>query len=519
MSNEVSSKLNLIILECFDDIFSNFERDTKALYSFLLVNRFWCKIIIPLLWKYPFSITSKGKEIKTLSSLLTEEEKLEIIKEGINLPPKDFSSMLFNYALYIREYNTSTLYQSIEGWYKEIVYNDFYFRISYTTRVKAQLKIIFKVFTKLIMKNSTNIKNLSLLSPIIQNDIPDVNIFINSQPGFKNIENFEWNISFDAPNLFFLIKSLENISHNIQDLRIYDSNRMLYNISNNDNYIDLIVSLIKAQHNLTFVSFDRFGPEFAPILKILSIHSISLTTLQLSHISNGISLAPIQQIKNLQNFSLYKCDNLNEIIFNDFTKTDFNLKSLNIGLVKENVFKSFLKLTNRNLEKISFVLNNTSNKIDVQDLFIRCPNIFDLKIMFRCKIDLLFLSILANNLTYLTHLTLHTYNHYGNEILIELSKPILPKLKFLNIRLPELNILKNYLKITISPLEKIFFIYSSKINIDYINILLEFSKKKKTLKIIGISLNSDDDNFKNFVKITKDYLRIINIFNNIFIKI
>ncbi|CAB4407696.1 unnamed protein product [Rhizophagus irregularis] len=117
MSNEESSKLNLIILECFDDIFSIFERDTKALYSFLLVNRFWCKIIIPLLWKYPFSITSKGKEIKTLSSLLTEEEKLEIIKEGINLPPKDFSSMLFNYALYIREYNTSTLYQSIEGWY------------------------------------------------------------------------------------------------------------------------------------------------------------------------------------------------------------------------------------------------------------------------------------------------------------------------------------------------------------------------------------------------------------------
>jgi hypothetical protein len=314
MSNEKSSKLNLILSECFDDIFLNF--NTKSLYSFLFVSRFWCKIIIPLLWKYPFSNNiSKGKEIKTLSSLLNEEEQLEIIKIGINLPQKDFSSPLFNYALYIREYNTSTLYQSIEEWYKLIIYDDCYFRISYTTNVKAQLKIIFEVFTKLIMRNSNNIKNLSLSTFLdTYNDIPDVNIFINSQPGFKNIEIFELNISFYGPNLFSLLKSLKNISHYIQYLKIYYNNRIYYN----NNYIDLIISLIKVQRKLTSVSLDRVNPEYTPILKALSTHSISLTTLHLNQPFKSISLTSIQHIKNLQNLSIYSCKNLDENIFNNF---------------------------------------------------------------------------------------------------------------------------------------------------------------------------------------------------------
>ncbi|GBB85176.1 hypothetical protein RclHR1_11730001 [Rhizophagus clarus] len=514
MSNEESSKLNLILSECFDDIFLYFENDKKTLYSFLFVNRFWCKIIIPLLWKYPFSITSKGKEIKTLSSLLNEEEKLEIIKEGFILPPKDFSLILFNYASYIREYNTSTLYQSIEGWYKDIVYNDFYVRISYTTHIKAQLKNIFEVFTKLIMRNSKIIKNLSL-SLVHKEiyDIPDINIFINSHPGFKNIEDFEWKISFDAPNIFFLLKSLKNISHGILNLRIHGNNRIP---NNKKDYFNIIVSLIKAQHKLTLVSLDGIGPEFTPILKVLSIHSNSLTTLQLSQIFKGLSLAPIQQIKNLQNLSLYKCENLDESIFNDFTNTDFNLKSLNIDLVKENVLKHLFQLANKNLEKISFNINNISSKTDIQNLFIRCSNISNLKIILKYKIDIFFLSLLENSLTHLTLFTFHSHSFdHKNEILYQLSKITFPKLKFLNIRLPKLNILKNYLEITISPLKKLFFVYSSKINIEYFNVLLEFSKKRKSLKIIGISLNPNDDNFKNFVKISKEYLQIIYIFDNI----
>src|SRR5207247_7559725 len=119
---------------------------------------------------------------------------------------------------------------------------------------------------------------------------------------------------------------------------------------------------------------------------------------------------------------LFKCEYLDENIFNDFSKTDFNLKSLNIDLMREKVLKSFLQLTNRNLEKISFNLNTSSNVI--QDFFIRCSNISDLKIIAHCKVNFLFLSILENSLT---HLTFHFYS-FDYEILSELSKISLPKL-------------------------------------------------------------------------------------------
>ena len=37
-------------------IIQNLRNDVNTLYSLVLVNRFWCRLAIPLLWEDPFSI-------------------------------------------------------------------------------------------------------------------------------------------------------------------------------------------------------------------------------------------------------------------------------------------------------------------------------------------------------------------------------------------------------------------------------------------------------------------------------
>src|SRR5438876_5882001 len=42
--------------EISSDIIKNLRNDFNTLYSLVLVNRFWCRLAIPLLWEDPFSI-------------------------------------------------------------------------------------------------------------------------------------------------------------------------------------------------------------------------------------------------------------------------------------------------------------------------------------------------------------------------------------------------------------------------------------------------------------------------------
>src|SRR5436305_6621359 len=43
--------------EISTQIIQNLRNNINALYSLALVNRFWCRLVIPLLWEDPFSIT------------------------------------------------------------------------------------------------------------------------------------------------------------------------------------------------------------------------------------------------------------------------------------------------------------------------------------------------------------------------------------------------------------------------------------------------------------------------------
>ncbi|KAF0532412.1 f-box domain-containing protein [Gigaspora margarita] len=74
--------------ECFLKIFSNFSNDGdyKSLFSCLFVNRHWCRIIIPILWRQPTVHFDDRRLIRMYLLELNSEEQASIVPFKIILP-------------------------------------------------------------------------------------------------------------------------------------------------------------------------------------------------------------------------------------------------------------------------------------------------------------------------------------------------------------------------------------------------------------------------------------------------
>ncbi|GET64043.1 hypothetical protein RhiirA1_470246 [Rhizophagus irregularis] len=72
--------------ELTDDIIQYFRDDISTLHSCILVNKFWCQIAIPLLWKDPFSIKNPKNFhfIEIYLQKINEKDKTQLNRCGIN---------------------------------------------------------------------------------------------------------------------------------------------------------------------------------------------------------------------------------------------------------------------------------------------------------------------------------------------------------------------------------------------------------------------------------------------------
>src|ERR1043166_9173268 len=81
--------------------------DLKSLYSCILVNRFLCRITIPILWEDPFSVTIREEGypynfLDTYFLLIDENDKTKLKELGITFNPPSFETPLFNYPSFIK---------------------------------------------------------------------------------------------------------------------------------------------------------------------------------------------------------------------------------------------------------------------------------------------------------------------------------------------------------------------------------------------------------------------------------
>ncbi|RIB20408.1 hypothetical protein C2G38_1196015 [Gigaspora rosea] len=99
--------------ELMENILSNLEDEIYSLYSCALVNRYWCKMSIPILWRDPFLFNRRRPlYISTYFSSLGEYEKIILKECGIN---EEFSKTIFDYARFLKALDLSRLCFQVEN--------------------------------------------------------------------------------------------------------------------------------------------------------------------------------------------------------------------------------------------------------------------------------------------------------------------------------------------------------------------------------------------------------------------
>ncbi|GES75702.1 hypothetical protein GLOIN_2v1774869 [Rhizophagus clarus] len=138
--------------DCIYDILEYLQdfRDFRSiLFNCMLVNRFWCRTAIPLLYANPFATCKKGI-ILTFTLCFSKEEILQLKNQMNNnfmININDEYKPLFDYPKYLKIYNYSSINFTILGWIN-----------SY----KRKYKKFCSIFNQLILNHCINIDRFNI---------------------------------------------------------------------------------------------------------------------------------------------------------------------------------------------------------------------------------------------------------------------------------------------------------------------------------------------------------------------
>src|ERR1043166_4759140 len=157
---------------CLFRILEFHSNDLLTLYRCALVNRDWCRLTIPLLWKRPFSLlhqytpdtSSKRLMDVYISGFSSKERKLINLQEKEKEIP---TQSLFNYVTYLRELDVAQANNCVSSW----------LLVTFKENSKA-LHSIINIFLKHFVKNSQKITHL----------------IFNNNNTFGSINNISWKL-------------------------------------------------------------------------------------------------------------------------------------------------------------------------------------------------------------------------------------------------------------------------------------------------------------------------------------
>ncbi|CAI2178997.1 5451_t:CDS:1 [Funneliformis geosporum] len=426
--------------EIIENIYEYIGTDYVTLRNMVLVNRNWCKVGIPYLWKAPFSIdkTNSIKQIQIISTYLSFLNNKEY-----KFFPVQKRTCLFNYPIYLRELEIGNLFYMIVRWIyqrkikfvyyentgrsnffnnmmeeSEDYYNDenIEYEYYYYTYYKPTESVIASSICKLLIKSNAYIENLSVINTTYNNPflIDELLIELLNFPETKNsLKNLNTLIcgSLVTGNV---LTSLTGMCHNITKVE---------SKSTKDSTFKKLTALIQNQISLREFTLEDNKSDTTATIISLERHINSLLC---------INLKDIIIYRHVSIKSLVKCINLEklhlEIYFHSFRGVNnkeilkplldaqfFHLKDFNLTLLGEkthddlvlyDILEVVLRNCDENLEKLTLGINFNINSEIFRLVSQLCPNLTILKLLIQEDEDLSDLLILLPNLTNLKTLVM-----------------------------------------------------------------------------------------------------------------
>ncbi|RIA92896.1 hypothetical protein C1645_874466 [Glomus cerebriforme] len=393
MSKLNKDVLSLILEELHDNV--------KSLYSCLFVNKTWCNIVVPILWKnFLKHLKVEKKSMDIIISHLPNETKEFLLSKGIDLKSIVQQKPLFNYFNFCKYFDLFRL----EGIFSTIEDVE----ESKIPIIKNEILKLFvnrnKVYTHLYISQQCNLQ---------------IHLISEAEYCFSELKYLHCYGNLPKSTLV----GLAGICKSIKNLRLEFCN-------NNSGAI----KLIEAQRSLNDVIFTRLMTNDESFCRILEVslvkHADTIkflkinwkpVTKSISYLKNLISL----EIDSFYYSNLSNCSYLENVSLPvlEFLKTK-RISSKDLVDLIEN--------TKGHLTEISIDREGDDNKRLIQAIYQNCPYLKYLKLTFNNS-NILALENLLINCQYLNGLIIILGNEldWDNlfEILTELSPANLFKFK------------------------------------------------------------------------------------------
>ncbi|PKK77648.1 hypothetical protein RhiirC2_771074 [Rhizophagus irregularis] len=466
--------------------FSQYNRST--LFNFLLVNRFWCKVTVPLLYTNPFSPNLKSKSkiliVKTFLLCLNEEEKKYLIKQDNVCNMKKFFQdnnnlkPTFEYPKYIKYLSKSLIYNIIDFWFK---------------KQKIDTCNLLKVaFYHMFLRQSDQIKELGIVSDIFDENIFDIN-YINTFINISNLTTLQLHYSRVIEHEIFskFLQKFVEYCKNIKQISLeqFEQDHHLYEIS----------SIINNQYKLKEFDYyihtvDKLSSNI--IFDSLEYQKDSLVSLKLHNITfEKLILQSIIKLYNLKSFEMDSFYNMTSEFCEIFEFASFKLKRLIIRnkFCDNDITTKIIKYLGLTLKilKIKYITNEIMeklvqyNNLDLDTLDIEYTNH-----------NLLILHYLKN--LKVKYLNLFLDSYLDDEIffikLAESLSETTSHISFINRKFLNMNILSNFLNKCHNYLISLSFKW--KCGLGHLKVILNYIKKKNNnnLKYLRIGDKNIDWN-------------------------
>ncbi|GBB98894.1 hypothetical protein RclHR1_33550002 [Rhizophagus clarus] len=324
-------------------IFEQLQDDTKTLYSCLRVNKTWCEVIVPILWKNPWKSLKKKNEILLLNVIISHLSNVSRNKIGEHEILSNFyQKPSFNYISYCKHLNLDEIQRIINE--------------------NINKKSILLEILNLFINENTRFTHLYMC----KNFVHQIHLNHGAELCFSEIEFLSCSTGINDSVLTKLIESCNSI----KELKL------IIELENNNHGI---IKLIEAQRKLFNIDIIRHTYANESFCKILENSLIKhASTIQNCKITS----------QPLTNF-LSSFVNLKELDLGSTTLTDTSWNCLeNLSLPFLQILKSssipigdltrLIKNTNGELIEIKIDYtrhDEIGNKNLIQTIYQKCPNI------------------------------------------------------------------------------------------------------------------------------------------------
>ncbi|CAG8539743.1 11954_t:CDS:1 [Cetraspora pellucida] len=468
----------ILTIECFDEIFQQLlnDNDKNTLHSFLLVNRSFCRKIVPLLWSKPFSLLKLHPSksfIKTFVLCLSLDEKLNLFNYILKIKDKRIEeySALFDYPVLIRELDFWSLYECVRVWVQEV-------RLKYT-RIGSWTNDTTFYLIKVLIRRGQHIKYLNLVNNDKIIAIPPIMRLYKADVAFSKLQ-YLYCGGYNAD-----VKSYTKLMEYCKDIMEIDI--VHYHKSSDSS----LAALIRSQRRLNKITYRSVsGGTWRLVAALAQTHFLKSVSFICTDFADTYSKG-LATCDNLEVLELLDCRG------NDFEKfwkpiierSKFRLKKLSLARtsVNKEAIETLIRNAGENLEEITVDYTVTSTIPHFLEMLVKnCPNIVYLKLFILHPKELTMLLSIISVAFKLKQLVIRTSDMDVTAILPGLAKLVPSSLRLLDMDMMiSSKALQEFLNGCEAPIQRLILNAGHTITDDHIMMIIQYAREKGFLKSLG----------------------------------